>query len=94
MPSALARWPAVWRHQQHPLPSTEVRPRPTPNAGVKPIQRALNKAIRPVLMVDGEFGAVTRRAYTAWQKYAYGLPAPFSLGKLSKTRGARFTITL
>jgi hypothetical protein len=73
---------------------------PTPNAGVKLIQRALNKAIHAGLLVDGKFGEVTRKAYKAFQKSlsltgdeADGLPAPFSLGKLSRTRGARFTIT-
>jgi hypothetical protein len=73
---------------------------PTPNAGVKLIQRALNKAIHAGLLVDGKFGEVTGKAYKAFQKSlgltgdeADGLPAPFSLGKLSKTRGARFTIT-
>jgi hypothetical protein len=74
---------------------------PTPNPGVKLIQRALNKAIRAGLLVDGKFGEFTKKAYTAWQKSlgltgddADGLPAAFSLGKLSKTRGARFTVTL
>ena len=74
---------------------------PKPNAGVKLIQRALNKAIGAGLLVDGKFGKVTRKAYTAWQKSlgltgddADGLPAKFSLGKLAQTRGARFTITL
>jgi hypothetical protein len=74
---------------------------PTPNAGVKLIQRALNKAIRSELLVDGKFGEFTRKAYTAWQKSlgltgddADGLPAKFSLGKLALTRGARFTVTL
>jgi hypothetical protein len=73
---------------------------PTPNAGVKLIQRALNKAIGAKLLVDGKFGEVTKKAYTAWQKSlnltgddADGLPAKFSLGKLALTRGARFTIT-
>jgi hypothetical protein len=74
---------------------------PTPNPGVKQIQRALNKAIRAGLLVDGKFGDVTKRAYTAWQQSlgfsgadADGLPAKVSLTKLSQTRGARFTVTL
>lgn len=74
---------------------------PTPNAGVKWIQRALNKAIRSGLLVDGKFGDVTKEAYIAWQKSlgltgddVDGLPAKFSLTKLSQTRGARFTVTL
>ena len=71
-----------------------------PNAGVKLIQRALNKAIDARLLVDGKFGDVTKKAYITWQESlgfegsdADGLPARVSLTQLGKVRGAKFVVT-
>ena len=69
--------------------------------GVKLIQRALNKAIDAGLSDDGKFMALTKEAYTAWQrslgftgKDTDGLPAQVSLTKLGQVRGARFVVSL
>jgi hypothetical protein len=62
-------------------------------AGVKRIQRALNKRLGTSLKVDGQYGMGTRAAYANWQrrlgyhgKHANGVPGLDSLTKLGTKR--------